>query len=352
MDNSDIYLKKLITNNYVVLILNSIYDAVYIVNKNKEIVFWNKGAESITGYCNDKVIGRRCSDNILNHIDENGNCLCLTDDCPLITCFKHGKSAIEKIYPLHKDNRRFPILGKASPIKDKDGNIIGAIEIFRDITSEEDFRILQEKFKTLIKKYVSSTTYEEISKQSDSGYIGKNTVKDSTVLFVDVVGFKKFSELNPPEEVIKLLNDIFGICEVITKESYGDIDKFIGDSIMATFIDANDAVNAARSILESLHHFNENREKQGKDPVHLHFGINSGKVIQGEIGTLGRKDLTVVGDIVNTAFGIAKISEPDSINITLSTYSRLKDIKGFSYKGKLPIIGKQESIDIYAYTNV
>lgn len=146
---------------------------------------------------------------------------------------------------------------------------------------------------------------------------------------------------------MKLLNHIFGICEVITKDKYGDIDKFIGDAVMATFVDANDAVNAAKSILGILQHYNEDRAKRGKEDIHLHFGINSGKVIHSEVGTLSRKDLTVIGETVNIAFSISENSKPDSINISLSTYSRLKEVKDFEYKGKFPLRGKLESIDIY-----
>lgn len=348
MDNSDNNLKNLIINIGETLILNSITDAVFIINTDKEILFWNEGAELLTGYSIAEVIGKKCS-NFFSSIDENGNDLCLTDNCPTTKCLKHGKLAIEKVYALHKNNRRYPIQGNASPIKDKEGNIIGAIEIIRDVSIEDDYRILQEKFKKLIKQYVSNSTFDHVSRQSVSDYKGKDLIKDITILFVDIVGFSKIAELNPPEEVINLINEIFSIFEVITKEHFGDIDKFIGDAILATFIDANDAVNAAKSILETLPHFNENRKKHGKDTIHLHFGINSGKVIHGEMGTTGRKDLTVIGDAVNIAFEVEKISDPDTIYITLTTYSRLRDAKGFSYLGKRLLKGRQETIDIYSF---
>jgi len=57
-------------------ILDSIFDGVYLVDKGRRIIFWNRGAEIITGYQAEEVRGRRCAEDILNHIDENGNLLC------------------------------------------------------------------------------------------------------------------------------------------------------------------------------------------------------------------------------------------------------------------------------------
>ncbi len=336
------------------LILDSIFDGVYIVDRKRKIIFWNSGAEEITGYSSDEVSGRRCSDNILNHIDENGNILC-KGKCPLLRTLKTGKHVRMKVYPLHKSGNRFPVMTHIAPIVDKDGNTIAAVEVFRDISKEEDFRILQEKFNNLIKKYVSSATFETVMGQIQSGDSSGGRIRDLTVLYLDIAGFTSFSENNSPEEVVEMLNEVFGICHVITTEHQGDIDKFIGDAVMAIFIDPNDAVLAAEKILfEALPKINEMRIQDNKSPVNIRIGINSGNVIEGEIGTIDRKDLTVIGDVVNTASRIETACVVNSISISEATYSRLnpQNSKIFKFGEKVAVKGKKEPVSIFNYYKV
>jgi PAS domain S-box-containing protein len=342
------FLTKLVSDKRMVFMLDTIFDGIYIVNLNREIVFWNKGAEKITGYTFDEVKGKKCSANILNHIDENGKLLCKSG-CPLTYCIKTGINIEEKIYPLHKSGERFPVLTHVAPIKDNDGIVVGAIEVFRDVSKEEDFRIIQEKFNGFIQKYISKDTYEEILNQVKHGKSDLNVVRDLTILYLDIVGFTEFSENIDPNSIADLLNDLFGICGIITREFHGDIDKFIGDSIMATFLDANDAVNASKKILEALDHFNKIRENKELRKIQLRLGINSGNVVQVEIGTKDRKDYTVLGDVVNTASRIQSIADPDSIYISESTLARLTLDNEFSLVGSKKLKGKKESIKVYKY---
>ncbi|MGD0710716.1 MAG: adenylate/guanylate cyclase domain-containing protein [Bacteroidales bacterium] len=339
-------LHKIVSDPDITSLLNSIYDGVYIVNRDREIIFWNESAERITGHNRFDVLNHHCADNILNHIDESGNPLCLTM-CPLMQSMMKDKTIEAKIYPLHKDKTRFPVLTRVGPIKDKTGEIVGAIEVFRDITKEEDLRILQEKFNKLIKKYVSKSTYKEVENEAKTGQKEKVSMRDMTILYIDVAGFTQFAERNELGEIAKMLNEVFCLCEVITKEFHGDIDKFIGDAIMATFVDANDAVGAAEKIIMELSALNDYKIKVGKEQVSLHIGINSGMVIHAEIGTSERKDLTVLGDPVNIAAHIHKMSKPNIIYISESTFSRLKNRDNFTFFEKVVIKGKTEPIAVY-----
>ncbi len=331
------------------LVLDCLFDGVYIVDRKRRILFWNKGAEKITGYSADEVAGRRCSDNILNHIDAGGNLLC-RGACPLLKAIRTGQEVEEKVYPLHKDGRRFPTLTHIAPIRDEEGTIIAAIEIFRDISIEENFRHLQEKFNAVIKKYVSAATFEETMAQAKAGAAITSKKRDLTLLFLDVAGFTALSEKKPPEEVVSMLNEVFGIVEVITRECHGDIDKYIGDAVMAVFVDANDAVTAAVRILyDALPGMNAIRLEEGHEPVAIRIGINSGPVVQGDIGAAERKDLTVIGDAVNTASRIQGITAPGTIAISETTYSRLnaENAALFSFLQNVPVKGKKHHIPIF-----
>ena len=342
----NLFLKKIISDPDIISLLNSINDGVYIVDVNREILFWNKGAEEITGHKVNDIIRRNCSDNILEHIDEKGKLLC-KGNCPLVESMLLNKNIERKIFTLRQNKKRIPVLTHVSPIKDRDNKIVGAIEVFRDISKEEELRILQEKFNDLIKKFVSSTTYNEVIDQTNSDKAVVTQMREMTILYLDVVGFSLFTERFGAQEAATMLNELFTICVVEINNNNGDIDKFIGDAVMATFVDANDAVISVEKILEKL--FNENKEREiaEKEKIQLHIGINSGIVIQAEIGAINRKDYTILGDAVNIAASLQEMSDPDTIFISESTYSRLKNTKNFTFFEKRTVKGSKEPIAIY-----
>ena len=234
-----------------------------------------------------------------------------------------------------------------TPIRDNSGSIVGAIEVFRDISKEEELRILQEKFKTLIQKYVSTATLDKVMEHAQSGREGAAQIRDLTILHLDVVDFTPFSEKHPPQEVSRMLNDLFEICATITRECHGDIDKFIGDAVLVVFADANDAVLAARKILAMLNDLNEQRRAGGQEPIHVRIGINSGNVIQGDIGAADRRELTVLGDPVNTAARIQEVSGTDSVAISEATFSRLSASAEFAFSQNVRVKGKEQEVPIY-----
>ena len=332
------------------VLLASLYDGVYIVDPQRIILHWNKAAEKITGYKAGEVLGKSCKDDILNHIDENGNLLC-RGACPILRCMKDGCMSSAKVYPKHASGRRFPVETHVSPLYDEDGSLIGAVEIFRDITQQEEYRILQEKFNSMLRKYVSETTVSEIEERlrATEAISGSRSL-ELTILYLDVVSFTSFSESHTPDEVVQMLNDLFGVCDVVIRENLGDIDKFIGDAVMATFSDANDAVKAALKLLEiALPEMNRLRRENGEQEVNVRIGINSGLVLQGDVGTQQRMDLTVIGDSVNIAARIEKSSLPNRLMISEACLARLSDdLQGlFSYHHSQLLKGKSEEIKLY-----
>ncbi len=116
-------------------LLDNLYDGVYVVAPDREIVYWNKGAERITGYKSADVLGIHCWENILNHVDDQGNQLCLTG-CPLAKVIVTGEPTVAEVYLSHKDGHRVPVLVRATPFTNSRGKIIGAIEIFSDNTDK------------------------------------------------------------------------------------------------------------------------------------------------------------------------------------------------------------------------
>jgi diguanylate cyclase (GGDEF)-like protein/PAS domain S-box-containing protein len=110
-------------------IIDNLYDGVYFVDHDRTITFWNKGAERITGYSAEQVIGRRCRDNLLNHVTANGVQLC-QDHCPLAAVMQDGRPREVEVYLHHADGHRVPVMVRATALRDENGDIMGAVESF------------------------------------------------------------------------------------------------------------------------------------------------------------------------------------------------------------------------------
>lgn len=109
-------------------IINNLYDGVYFVDTERRITFWNKAAETITGYKKEEILGKCCQSNLLNHIDENGRPLCLAG-CPLHASIIDGQQRQSEVFLRHREGYRIPVRINIFPIEEK-GEIVGAIEIF------------------------------------------------------------------------------------------------------------------------------------------------------------------------------------------------------------------------------
>ncbi|MBN2398474.1 MAG: GGDEF domain-containing protein [Deltaproteobacteria bacterium] len=116
-------------------IIDNLHDGLYLVDRNRVITYWNKAAERLSGFAADEVIGRPCSDNILTHIDGDGNNLC-TGMCPLAATMADGTSREVEIYMHHKNGHRIPVSVRVSTLTDRDGAVIGGIELFTDISDQ------------------------------------------------------------------------------------------------------------------------------------------------------------------------------------------------------------------------
>lgn len=109
--------------------MSGLPNGVYVVDAERRVLFWNKGAEEITGYLDQEVLGRRCQDDLLVHCDENYTPLC-DHRCPLRETMDDGKPREAKVYLRHKEGHRVPVRIRSVPVRDADGGIIGAAETF------------------------------------------------------------------------------------------------------------------------------------------------------------------------------------------------------------------------------
>jgi len=101
------------------------------MDRDRRILYWNKGAERITGFSADEVVGTCCWDNVLMHADSEGNPLC-RGHCPAEKCMCDGMPGEADVYLHHKEGHRVPVKVKISPMLNEAGEEIGAVEIFSD----------------------------------------------------------------------------------------------------------------------------------------------------------------------------------------------------------------------------
>lgn len=123
-------------NEFYWKLLDTMKDGVYFANQDRKITYWNKAAEDLTGYRSGEVLGKFCGDNILIHIDEQGNNLC-KGECPLLKVLKSGEPVAANIFLHHKEGHRLPVFVRVNPVKNKQGQVIGAVEIFCDRSLKE-----------------------------------------------------------------------------------------------------------------------------------------------------------------------------------------------------------------------
>jgi diguanylate cyclase (GGDEF)-like protein/PAS domain S-box-containing protein len=116
-------------------LLDNLHEGVYFTDTQRHIRYWNKGAERISGFSMDEVLGRCCSDNILMHTDLDGKPLCY-GVCPLAATMADGEHRTAKVFLHHKQGHRVPVLTTTAAITDDTGRIVGGLETFHDVASE------------------------------------------------------------------------------------------------------------------------------------------------------------------------------------------------------------------------
>jgi adenylate cyclase len=176
---------------------------------------------------------------------------------------------------------------------------------------------------------------------------------ESTVLFADIVGFTTFSEKMPPKQVALFLNEYFSLMTDVIFEYEGTLDKFLGDGLMAVFGApmpyADHAIRATSAAIEMISQV----EKLKQDAtlgfeLNIRIGINSGKVVAGDLGSPKRIEYTVLGDVVNVASRLeAYIAKPGEIVIGENTYKQVHQKFKTKLLGEIDLKGRSSKMKTY-----
>jgi len=230
---------------------------------------------------------------------------------------------------------------------------LGTLIIIEDISDEK-------RMKSTMSRYIDPGIADKLMSEGTDLMGGQET--EATLLFSDVRSFTTITETLGAQGTVSLLNEYFDIMVEAISEQGGMVDKFIGDAIMAGFgipvsndDDEDRGVRAGINMIKRLWEWNEVREKDGKMPVDMGLGLNTDKVVSGNIGSSKRMDYTMIGDGVNLAARLESACKAYSARILISdfTYKKLKGTYQIRYiddvivKGKTEPVGVREVLDYH-----
>jgi adenylate cyclase len=204
------------------------------------------------------------------------------------------------------------------------------------------------RYKEASRLYISEGAVQAAEQLSRGGSLGDIRARetDATLLFSDISGFTNMSSKMTPAEVVAILNEAFDSLCIVIKDFGGDIDKFIGDAIMAVFEARTDfdqghelrAARAAWGMQRSLDVFNA--KKPHEAPLVMRIGLNCGPVVRGDIGSrFVRRDYTCIGDVVNRAQRHESKAPLGGVLLSRDLYHRIADqviveeMSGITLKG-------------------
>jgi adenylate cyclase len=200
----------------------------------------------------------------------------------------------------------------------------------------------------VLERYVAPQLVNYVMSNLESFQL-KGNKRELTILISDVRNFTTMTEKSDPEELIALLNDYLAAMTDIIFKYNGIVDKFIGDGILAYWgaftpeeNHAEDAALAALEMIEQLAQLNQRWQEQGKQPIAIGIGINTGMVIFGNIGKGKKLEFTVIGDAVNLASRLEGLNKEFHTSIVIGEETRLRlgnnmDVRclgGVKVKGK------------------
>lgn len=212
----------------------------------------------------------------------------------------------------------------------------------------------EERIRNRLERFHSPQVIDMILKGGQETLDDMMEPKDATatVLFADINGFTALAERMPPREVNLILNDFFSRMTDILFHYDGTLDKYIGDGLMAVFgapmekeDDAERAIRAAQEMTQALGAMMAGMPEARKFSIRI--GINTGKVVAGNIGSPKRMDYTVIGDAVNTASRLESIAKPNQILIGEETYERVQGKFNIRSVGPRKVKGKTLEVMVY-----
>jgi len=192
------------------------------------------------------------------------------------------------------------------------------IAFTKDKLDEAQAALMESQRKSkILRMYVRPSLVEQIDEGANPLDLEPEEV-GMAILFQDIIGFTEMVESMSPQKVVEMLNRHFdNACSAILQHE-GEVDKIIGDCIMAIFQSADQAVMAALALQKSVSENNELMQNRFGKQLQCGIGIHYGQVILGNVGGSQKLDYTIIGDAVNTASRIEALTRKYEASILVS----------------------------------
>ncbi|OKH18920.1 adenylate/guanylate cyclase domain-containing protein [[Limnothrix rosea] IAM M-220] len=177
-----------------------------------------------------------------------------------------------------------------------------------------------------------------------------------TALFADISGFTRMSSTMEPRQIITMLNEYFQVMvEDIVFEYEGTLEKYIGDALFAIWgapyrrpNDPQLAVQAAIDMQWAVTKLNRKWIREGKEPISIHIGLNTGDVAAGNIGSQRLIQYAAIGDTTNVTSRICNVAQAGEIILSDTTHQRLLGLNlPFEALPPTKVKGKDEPLTLY-----
>lgn len=218
---------------------------------------------------------------------------------------------------------------------------------------EEKKMLLEEKEKTVrrlnIMAVYTRKSLVEIIKAGQDPTSFSSKDKQVCVLFADIYQFTRISENKTPMEIVEMLNIYFDLMNQCIIKENGEIDKLVGDGIMAVFSDPDLCVKAAVQMCRELKRMDALPAPFRGKPLRTGIGINYGKVVAGNIGSSSKMDYTVIGDVVNSASRLEALTRHYKTPLIISrdVKEQLKGVYQTQFLDIVHVKGKKDPVSIY-----
>jgi adenylate cyclase len=266
-----------------------------------------------------------------------------------------GAAAIGAIVFAFRISRPILKIGEAA-IEVAKGNFRARVN---NVKSRDEIGELAERINTMIvqinerfqlAKFVSGGTIAAIQKSDAEGVKLGGERRSVAILFADIRGYTAFAESRDPELVVEILNYYFQKITDLVAANNGDVDKFVGDQIMAIFVGDNMAADSVACSLDIQDVMVALTAEHPEWELEIGIGVDMGEVVMGAMGSKERMDYTVLGDHVNLAARLCGYAAPRQTIISEDVGEKLKGSPDFRLEPLEPIKvkGKTGQLNVYA----
>ncbi len=234
----------------------------------------------------------------------------------------------------------------------------GNLEVRLDIATNDEIQDLGNEFNRMVqglrereamKRFVSGSTLDMIRSGGHEEVQLGGKYETLTFLFSDARDFTAMSERIPPQELVAVINFYLALQTGIIRRFGGDIDKFVGDEVMAVFSGPENierAITAAVEIQRAVGESNRERAGQGLPVLEVGIGINHGKVVVGSIGAYDRMDFTSIGSAVNLASRLCSEARASQVLIEKGAYQLTRQEHPVEAMAPLTVKGFSQPVEV------